>query len=70
MGSEIKVGIRHEYRGVPYEVEFTLSDMGQLDLLGDVIDEVVRFIDGMLEERNRTEISEKFETSEKYGKGG
>jgi len=45
---EITVRIRHKYRGVPYELEFTLSNTSQLDLIGDVIDEIVRFIDNML----------------------
>ena len=47
----IKVRVRHRYRGVPYELEFTLSGMSQLSLLSGAIDGVVKFIDKILERR-------------------
>jgi len=46
---EVKVRIKHEYRQVPYEVEFALSNTSQLDLVGNVVDEIIKFIDKMLE---------------------
>jgi len=49
---EVKVRIRHEYRGIPYEIEFELSEPKQLDLLPGVIDEIIKFIDNMLGDEN------------------
>ena len=49
---EVKVRIRHEYRGIPYEIEFELSKPKQLDLLPSVIDEIIKFIDNILGDEN------------------
>jgi len=49
---EVKVRIKHEYRQVPYEVEFVLSNTSQLDLVGSVVGEIIKFINNILGDEN------------------
>ena len=45
----VKVRIKHQYRGVPYEIEVDSDSLGALDLLDGLLDQVYDAIDRILE---------------------
>ena len=45
----VKVRIKHQYRGVPYEIEIDSNSIKTLDLLDDLLNQVYSAIDRILE---------------------
>ena len=45
----VKVRIKHQYRGVPYEIEIDSNSIKTLDLLDDLLNQVYNAIDRILE---------------------
>lgn len=48
----LSVKIRREYRGFPIEVEGNLNELGQIDLVKEIFDEIIRTVDGYHETQN------------------
>ena len=42
---EIKVRIKHQYRGIPYEIEMDCEALRSLDALDDILMRIHAFID-------------------------
>jgi actin-like ATPase involved in cell morphogenesis len=46
---EVKVKIKHLYRGIPYEIEMDAESISSLDALDDLLMRIHAFIDEIVE---------------------